>query len=110
LHLVGAENHRRHQHPNRRIDVVPRPIRPVDPHPNADLCGRAEVAPVEGFLLRGPFGACLVGPLPVGQAGRDHDQTLHEIRSVERQLERDATAERIPDHRGRTVEQLFGVS
>src|SRR5207344_47948 len=51
----------------------------------------------------------LVRPLPTGQTGRDQDETLDEIRTVNSELERHATSLRVADHRGRAVDQFLDV-
>ena len=110
LHLVRAEDHRPDAIPDLRIDVLRLPLRAVEPQTQGRIRRRRVVVAFEGRLLLRPAGTCLLRPLPTGQARRDHDEPLDEIRPIHGELERNAAPERASDDRRRPVERRVGVA
>jgi hypothetical protein len=82
----------------RLVDVGRRPVRPVEPDAHRELGKPLHVAGLEQRLLLRVGLLHLLRPVPVGKACRDEDERLDAVGVDERELERDAPADRDADH------------
>ena len=100
LQLERVPLHLADRRPHGRVDVGGRAARPVDPHPQVELGRRVEVSARDGLVLGRAVRAHRLRPLEARQPGPDEDERAHELGPHDRELERDAAAERAADERG----------
>ena len=93
--------------PDRGIDRVRRPRRPVDPGPEVDLDGRVEIASIERLDLVVPDRPQVVRRAAVQRtAWRRQDERRDRLRLGERRLDRDPRPHRRSDDVGPTDSEL----